>query len=49
VPIRLEYAQTRLAHGDERKWIKRRFTGACAEMGTHVTEEEGTLIIDWEK
>jgi hypothetical protein len=44
VPLRLEYAYTRLATGDA-TWIRRRFREACAELGTEVTEEDGRLVI----
>jgi poly-gamma-glutamate capsule biosynthesis protein CapA/YwtB (metallophosphatase superfamily) len=45
VPLRLEYAYTRLARGDEAAWIRRRFRDACAEFGTEVVEEDGRLVI----
>jgi poly-gamma-glutamate capsule biosynthesis protein CapA/YwtB (metallophosphatase superfamily) len=45
VPLRLEYAYTRLARGDEAAWIGRRFRHACAEFGTEVVEEDGRLVI----
>jgi hypothetical protein len=45
VPLKLERGQTRLAAGDEADWIGRRFTHACAELGTTVTEHEGRLIV----
>jgi poly-gamma-glutamate synthesis protein (capsule biosynthesis protein) len=45
VPIRLEYAYTRLARGEEADWIKRRFREACAELGTEVREEDGRLVV----
>jgi poly-gamma-glutamate capsule biosynthesis protein CapA/YwtB (metallophosphatase superfamily) len=44
VPIKLDHAHTRLAAGDDADWIRRRFTHACAELGTVVTEDEGRLI-----
>jgi poly-gamma-glutamate capsule biosynthesis protein CapA/YwtB (metallophosphatase superfamily) len=40
VPLRLEYARTRLASRAETAWIRHRLTEACAEFGTAVTEEE---------
>jgi poly-gamma-glutamate capsule biosynthesis protein CapA/YwtB (metallophosphatase superfamily) len=46
VPIRLEYAYTRLARGEEAAWIARRFREACAALGTEVREEHGRLVID---
>jgi poly-gamma-glutamate capsule biosynthesis protein CapA/YwtB (metallophosphatase superfamily) len=45
VPIRLEYAYTRLARGDEAEWIRRRFRKACAELGTEVRETDGRLVV----
>jgi poly-gamma-glutamate synthesis protein (capsule biosynthesis protein) len=46
VPIRLEFAYTRLARGEEAAWIKRRFREACEELGTEVGEEEDRLVIE---
>jgi poly-gamma-glutamate synthesis protein (capsule biosynthesis protein) len=45
VPIRLEYACTRLARGEEADWIRRRFLEACAALGTEASEEFGRLVI----
>jgi poly-gamma-glutamate capsule biosynthesis protein CapA/YwtB (metallophosphatase superfamily) len=45
VPLKLEYAFTRLADGDEADWIRERFRTACAEFGTEVLEEDGRLVI----
>jgi hypothetical protein len=45
VPLRLEYAHTRLAHGADADWIRRRFREACAALGTEVTEEDGRLVV----
>ena len=44
VPLRLEYAHTRLADGDDAAHIRRRFTRACAELGTTVREKDGRLV-----
>jgi len=33
VPLKLEFAYTRLARGEEAVWIKRRYREACAELG----------------
>src|SRR4029453_3524647 len=33
VPLKLEYAYTRLARGDEAAWITRRLGEACADFG----------------
>lgn len=48
VPIRLEYAFTRLARGDERKWIERRFRAACKGLGTEAVERDGRLVVEWD-
>lgn len=45
VPLKLEYARTRLANSSERAWIRDRFTRACAAFGTEVKEENGLLVI----
>jgi poly-gamma-glutamate capsule biosynthesis protein CapA/YwtB (metallophosphatase superfamily) len=47
VPLRLEYGHTRMADGDDRAWIARRFRQACAEFGTDVTEGDGHLVVSW--
>ena len=44
VPLRLEYAYTRLARGSEAEWIRERFRRACSELGTEVLEEDGRLV-----
>jgi poly-gamma-glutamate capsule biosynthesis protein CapA/YwtB (metallophosphatase superfamily) len=45
VPIRLEYAHTRLARGEEADWIRRRFREACAALGTEASEEDGRVVV----
>jgi hypothetical protein len=47
IPLRLEFAHTRLAAGDDAAWIARRFTAACAELGTEVAQEGGRLVARW--
>ncbi|MBV6696755.1 CapA family protein [Kitasatospora aureofaciens] len=47
VPLRLDFCHTRLARGEEREWIRDRFTSACAEFGTDVGERAGRLTVDW--
>jgi poly-gamma-glutamate capsule biosynthesis protein CapA/YwtB (metallophosphatase superfamily) len=44
VPLELEYCHTRLATGEEADWVRRRFTDACADLGTEVREEAGRLV-----
>ncbi|GAA2144932.1 CapA family protein [Actinomadura napierensis] len=46
VPLRLDFARTRLAAGADRDWITGRFTAACAEFGTAVAVEDDRLVID---
>jgi poly-gamma-glutamate synthesis protein (capsule biosynthesis protein) len=47
IPLKLEYAYTRLADGEDRAWIRRRFTDACAAFGTAVSEEDARLVAAW--
>jgi poly-gamma-glutamate capsule biosynthesis protein CapA/YwtB (metallophosphatase superfamily) len=47
VPLKLEFAHTRLADGADADWIARRFTQACAAFGTEVTQERGRLVARW--
>jgi poly-gamma-glutamate synthesis protein (capsule biosynthesis protein) len=46
VPLRLEYAHTRLAAGGEADWIRARFLAACAALGTEVGEVDGRLVVE---
>jgi poly-gamma-glutamate synthesis protein (capsule biosynthesis protein) len=46
-PLTLEYAYTRLAVGDDRSWIHRRFAEACAAFGTEVADEGDRLTAAW--
>ena len=45
VPLKLEYAYSRLADGDDAAWIRERFRKACAELGTEAREEDGRLVV----
>jgi poly-gamma-glutamate capsule biosynthesis protein CapA/YwtB (metallophosphatase superfamily) len=47
IPLKLEYAHTRLADGDDLAWIRRRFTEACATFGTAVADEDDRLVAAW--
>ena len=47
IPLKLEYAHTRFADGEDAAWIRRRFADACAAFGTAVTEEDGRLVCSW--
>jgi poly-gamma-glutamate capsule biosynthesis protein CapA/YwtB (metallophosphatase superfamily) len=44
IPLKLDFCRTRLARDDDAAWIRRRFTRACAELGTEVTERDGRLL-----
>jgi poly-gamma-glutamate capsule biosynthesis protein CapA/YwtB (metallophosphatase superfamily) len=46
IPLKLDYCFTRLAEGDDARWIRERFASACAALGTSVEEREGRLVLD---
>jgi poly-gamma-glutamate capsule biosynthesis protein CapA/YwtB (metallophosphatase superfamily) len=47
IPLKLEFAHTRLATGDDAAWITRRLTKACAAFGTEVSAADGRLVARW--
>jgi poly-gamma-glutamate synthesis protein (capsule biosynthesis protein) len=47
VPLKLEYCHTRLAHGEDEQWIRRRFRDACQALGTEAQSEDGRLVVRW--
>src|SRR4051794_12989671 len=47
VPLKLDFCRTRLATGEDAGWIRRRFIGACAELGTAAVERDGRVIVSW--
>jgi poly-gamma-glutamate synthesis protein (capsule biosynthesis protein) len=47
VPLALDFCHTRLATGEDASWIRRRFIGACAELGTAAIERDGRVIVSW--
>jgi poly-gamma-glutamate capsule biosynthesis protein CapA/YwtB (metallophosphatase superfamily) len=47
IPLKLEFAHTRLADGDDAAWVRRRFREASAAFGTEVAEEDGRLVARW--
>jgi poly-gamma-glutamate capsule biosynthesis protein CapA/YwtB (metallophosphatase superfamily) len=47
IPLKLEFAHTRLADGDDAASVRRRFREACAAFGTEVAEEDGRLVARW--
>jgi hypothetical protein len=46
-PLKLEFAHTRLATGEDAAWIERRFVDACAALGTKATVRDGRLVARW--
>jgi poly-gamma-glutamate capsule biosynthesis protein CapA/YwtB (metallophosphatase superfamily) len=46
VPLALDFCHTRLARGAEAAWIRRRFAGACAELGAEAVDADGTVRVD---
>ncbi len=46
VPLKLEYARTTLARGDDHRWVIDRMREACAEMGTNLELIGGRLRLD---
>jgi poly-gamma-glutamate synthesis protein (capsule biosynthesis protein) len=47
VPIALDYCHTRLAGPAESRWVRDRFTTACAQLGTEVVDAGSHLEINW--
>jgi len=47
IPLKLEFAHTRLATDDDAAWIERRLTETCAAFGTEVAKENGRLVGRW--
>jgi poly-gamma-glutamate capsule biosynthesis protein CapA/YwtB (metallophosphatase superfamily) len=47
VPLKLEFCHTRLAEGDDARWIRHRFRAACRALGTEAMEERGRLVVSW--
>jgi poly-gamma-glutamate capsule biosynthesis protein CapA/YwtB (metallophosphatase superfamily) len=45
VPLKLDYAYTRLARGLEAEWIRRRFREACSQLGTEVVVEDCRFVV----
>jgi poly-gamma-glutamate capsule biosynthesis protein CapA/YwtB (metallophosphatase superfamily) len=45
VPLKLEFAYTRLARGEEAAWIRRRLREACSSFGTQVVEQDRRFVI----
>jgi poly-gamma-glutamate capsule biosynthesis protein CapA/YwtB (metallophosphatase superfamily) len=49
LPLKLDYCSTDLADGEDAEVIRRRFTEACAAMGTEVSDLDGRLMIQWRR
>jgi poly-gamma-glutamate capsule biosynthesis protein CapA/YwtB (metallophosphatase superfamily) len=47
IPLKLEFAYTRLADRADFAWVGRRFREACAAFGTEVAEADGRLVARW--
>jgi poly-gamma-glutamate capsule biosynthesis protein CapA/YwtB (metallophosphatase superfamily) len=47
LPLKLEYCHTRPAAGEDAAWIRCRFRGACAALGTTVEDQPDRLAISW--
>jgi poly-gamma-glutamate capsule biosynthesis protein CapA/YwtB (metallophosphatase superfamily) len=45
VPLKLEFAYTRLARGEEVAWIRRRLSEACSSFGTQVVEQDRRFVL----
>ncbi|HEY9473107.1 MAG TPA: CapA family protein [Mycobacteriales bacterium] len=45
VPLRLGYAHTELATGQDAQWVRDRFRQACEQLGTPVDQRDGELIV----
>lgn len=47
LPLKLDYCHTRIALGDDAKWIGSRFRRACAALGSEVDDHDGRLGVTW--
>jgi poly-gamma-glutamate capsule biosynthesis protein CapA/YwtB (metallophosphatase superfamily) len=44
VPLKLDRGHTRIARGDDADWVRRRFIGACAELGTAAIQRDDRVV-----
>jgi poly-gamma-glutamate synthesis protein (capsule biosynthesis protein) len=44
LPLKLDYAYTRFAEGEDWEWVARRLERACAALGATVEREEDRLV-----
>lgn len=47
VPIKLDFCSTRLAGGDDARWIRHRLAAACRSLGTTVRDEDDRLVVEF--
>lgn len=47
VPLVVDFCHTRLAGGEDARWIADRFERACAAFGTRVAREADRLVVRW--
>ncbi len=45
LPLRLDYAYTRFAEGEDWEWVAKRLERACAALGATVGREDGRLVV----
>lgn len=45
LPLKLDYSYTRVAEGEDRRWIEERFARACGALGAEVGVGEGRLVV----
>jgi poly-gamma-glutamate capsule biosynthesis protein CapA/YwtB (metallophosphatase superfamily) len=45
LPLTLEHCHTRLATGDDARWVVRRFLALCGRLGTEARQEEGRCVV----
>jgi poly-gamma-glutamate synthesis protein (capsule biosynthesis protein) len=47
LPLKIAHCHTSLAAGAEADFVHRRFSQACAALGTRVTVRDGRSVIVW--
>ena len=48
VPLALDCCSTRLAAPEERDWVVRRFSQACAALGTPISVLDDRIVVEWD-
>lgn len=46
LPLKLGYCRTEAARDDEWRWVRDRFTAACARLGASVSPEDHDLVVE---